>query len=759
MKVLLTLPKLVYNPTNSSITIKYAITRQTKRFFSSPPTATKENNNTVQPEAPKPNIRWFYASDVPISKPDWYNYEKIKEPESFIPFSEYDSKKLEHHYRKQTKDPIDVNEDKLFEVNLENFNISPVYWEGPVYEVRRGLWFDLDGIPLNSELTAEIEKGFNNVKPYLFDTSESDKKKKTAKGNKDKISSFNKLEKKSDDDQGKVDLEKEKDVIRLSNGQLVLFFNKNQAVIFPGDYDSALQIEVIRYFGPSPVSLLGVTHIQRGYSEALNESIFDKLPENPLPGLSDVFKQEIGSILGGGSKDSKIEDGETKTTNDNDVDDIHMQKMFESDYDLDTSKVKADREIDHLVLCIHGIGQVLGSKYESVNFTHNINILRNTMRRVFEENSDYQKLAYQDGEISTHNNRVQVLPISWRHRIGFNPQQKFDKDKPSRLPALSQINVEGIKALRDVVGDVVLDVLLFYQPRYLTQIISAVTSELNRVYKLYKERNPNFNGKVHILGHSLGSAIAFDILSGQSNSSRGPLDVEKDLEFNVENLFLLGSPVGMFKLLEEKNIKGGGRNATTKASDYVSPKCKNLYNIFHPCDPVAYRIEPLVSPQYGNFRPANVQFAVKGFNTQIKELAEFGDELTERISLATKWLTKSKPKKTSTAKSIEEKALDENALGDILKGIITDHSGSHDDEPIKLRKKEIKGSQLEPLLELNNTGRIDHSLPVGVLDFSLISAISAHISYFEDENTSGFILRELLTNREEPVEKVTVTIE
>lgn len=71
-------------------------------------------------------------------------------------------------------------------------------------------------------------------------------------------------------------------------------------------------------------------------------------------------------------------------------------------------------EIDHLVLCIHGIGQVLGSKYESINFTHNINILRNTMKRVYQENDEYKKLAYneEDSKMDTSNNRIQVLPIS-----------------------------------------------------------------------------------------------------------------------------------------------------------------------------------------------------------------------------------------------------------------------------------------------------------------------------------------------------------
>lgn len=718
------------------------------RLFSTSPALRSTKEPT--PQTVKHKVRWFYALDVPISKPEWYKYEKVKEPESFIPFSEYDSKQLEREFSKTERNLIEVNEDKLFQVDLKSLELSPIYWDGPIYEVRRGLWFSSDGMPLKAEITKEIEDGFQKLKPYTYENA-NEEYKKTTKSNKEKISAFNKL-KQGLQTETKVDLDKQKDVIRLSNGELVLYFNKDQAVIFPGDYDSEFQIDVIRYFGPKPVSLLGVNHIQRGYSEELKESFFDKLSKtNPLPGISDAFKEDFGSIIGGEKESNKSSEDEMSDVND--LDDINMQKYLESDYDLETSKLKSNREIDHLVLCIHGIGQVLGTKYESVNFTHSINVLRNTMKSVFEQNEECQKLA---GEHNRTNNRVQVLPISWRHRIDFNPQQEFDAQLPSRLPTLSQINVEGILALRDVVGDVVLDVLLFYQPRYLKEIITTVTSELNRVYKLYLKRNPDFKGKVHILGHSLGSAIAFDILSQQSGSLDGPLDINKDLAFDVDSLFLVGSPVGMFKLLEEKGIVGRGYKSSVPSQDdtFASPKCVNLYNIFHPCDPVAYRIEPLVSPSFGDFKPVDIEFAVKGLNTQFKELSNFGDELSEKISSATKWLTSSKS--DGTEKTVEEKANKENALGDIIKGVVMPEDTSQDHKGLK--KKIILGQALSKMTSLNMTGRMDYSLPLGVFDVSLVSAISAHVSYFDDVNTAGFILKELLTNRSTLVEETTVAL-
>lgn len=47
--------------------------------------------------------------------------------------------------------------------------------------------------------------------------------------------------------------------------------------------------------------------------------------------------------------------------------------------------------------------------------------------------------------------------------------------------------------------------------------------ELNRIYKLFKERNPTFEGNVFVVGHSLGSVILFDLLCHQNEDARTKL--------------------------------------------------------------------------------------------------------------------------------------------------------------------------------------------------------------------------------------------
>ncbi|CAF4335540.1 unnamed protein product, partial [Adineta steineri] len=113
--------------------------------------------------------------------------------------------------------------------------------------------------------------------------------------------------------------------------------------------------------------------------------------------------------------------------------------------------------------------------------------------------------------------------------------------------------------------------------------------------------------------HSLGSVILYDILVNQTPaneeealrneaenrntekknvciSGTGQMSIQYEkLTFPVSFFFAIGSPIAMFLTV---------RGITSLASDYVLPTCKGLLNIFHPYDPVAYRLEPLIDPKW-----------------------------------------------------------------------------------------------------------------------------------------------------------------
>lgn len=129
--------------------------------------------------------------------------------------------------------------------------------------------------------------------------------------------------------------------------------------------------------------------------------------------------------------------------------------------------------------------------------------------------------------------------------------------------------MEGVAFARSLISDLALDVLL-YQSSYRDEITRIVLGECNRIARLYRERNPLFKGKIHVMGHSLGSAILFDILCRQrdGNDNHDPLRVLPhqrrpnmstkqhglEFEFEVDDFYCLGSPIGLFQMLKGRQV-------------------------------------------------------------------------------------------------------------------------------------------------------------------------------------------------------------
>jgi hypothetical protein len=248
-----------------------------------------------------------------------------------------------------------------------------------------------------------------------------------------------------------------------------------------------------------------------------------------------------------------------------------------------------------------------------------------------------------------------------RKELDLTDADNYDEDYPN----LADITVDGVPAVRNLITDLAMDVLL-YQSAYREHIAGIVQRECNRIYNLFKERHPSFKGRVSLVGHSLGSAILFDILCRQKDHkiplsqplrhhSRGsksgatpnrqddPADFS--LDFGCESFFCLGSPIALFQMLKGRTIAARNsdegkpaespfdpdsmddpfmRTASTGSSGdnarsrdilpitVSSPKCRELYNIFHPTDPISYRIEPLISPAMASMKPQPLPYTKKG---------------------------------------------------------------------------------------------------------------------------------------------------
>ena len=78
--------------------------------------------------------------------------------------------------RKSTPPKVPVNEDYLFDVDVENRELAPAYWLGPVYEVRRGIWFYQDGSvqrPCDESLAAQLEEGYLKVTAWRLPSAQT----------------------------------------------------------------------------------------------------------------------------------------------------------------------------------------------------------------------------------------------------------------------------------------------------------------------------------------------------------------------------------------------------------------------------------------------------------------------------------------------------------------------------------------------------------------------------------------------------------
>ena len=180
----------------------------------------------------------------------------------------------------------------------------------------------------------------------------------------------------------------------------------------------------------------------------------------------------------------------------------------------------------------------------------------------------------------------------------------------------------------------------FYNCRM--EIWHALQEELNRLYEMFVQRNPYFEtngGKVSIVAHSLGCVVTYDILTGwtqdvehswynlqtrgggagiqdlkrsrrfrhPSNPQGGPQNIhatpaQSGLLFRIENFFCLGSPLAVFLSLRWRDPQN------QEYHEHILPRslCKYLYNVYHPCDPVAYRVEPIFMRFYSQIEPVHL---------------------------------------------------------------------------------------------------------------------------------------------------------
>ena len=556
--------------------------------------------------------RWFYAVDIPIRNPGRPvtseaaadGGESAPKPKSstamkFVPFSAQDSSRLENNYLNKCGTTVPVNEDYLFEVDVENRELRPVYWLGPIYEVRRGLWFTQEGShlkPCDENLAIQTEEGYRLLCPWKAFPSARAKTDPTG------------AQERSSSPAPKSAPKSRAEALshRLLGPHLskyALYTSAKDAWIQSDDIYGKVASSVFQTLTQG--AYLGGTRLIRGYHEKDKDKTKDPAASHPA---SEVRTADES----GDARKAQTQD------NGQNLEEVELELQMEVDYEVAEGETP-DRKIDHLILCVHGIGQKLGERMEGVNFVHDVNVLRRNIKQTFASAEDLRYLVSEEPngskkEAKKHDSRTQVLPVTWRTAIQFGDTDILTNKQPKpktpfleqdigsnaphlekeRLPSLSDITVEGVAPVRNIISDVLLDILLYYQPTYREKMLETITIEMNRIYVLFKKRNPTFSGTVSLFGHSLGSALAFDLLCRQDKAS----DSKLKLEFDVTALWAIGSPIGLFQLLRGKSISAlrdnddevlnspiGEDAANTFAGDDITsvptskPKVGQIYNM------------------------------------------------------------------------------------------------------------------------------------------------------------------------------------
>lgn len=706
-------------------------------------------------DCPPMRVQWFHAVDVPKRRPNPAGERKGEDkkpaaPKKYAAFSKTDSKAIEAAFqklgdeehavevgRKELSEGIDtrrskphnkpsmgvkddqnasavkvpVNEDYLFDVDVEARELGPAYWLGPVYDVRRGTWFYQEGAvqrPCDENLAAQLEEGYLKVKAWRFmSTNEAKQQKQRSvsqprtrptswpageepgKASSMKAAVSGSLSQKNSDPDLRVEASTKaaegaestssqpNNTYRLFGAHMssvVTYQDANTAWLLTDDFMSRMNYTMYQRFAGG--GFYAGVKMTRGYvstektPDAKDEKTTNASKNSPGQESQNKGKGEEAAAQGDDDAEEPM-DARRRTlerqvsylledTQDPAKQDEDRRRRDEREIEDDYKEQDGDeqgREIEHLILVTHGIGQRLGLRLDSVNFVHDVNTLRKTLKAVYAESPDLRAL---NAELDSHaksNCRVQVLPICWRHLLDFPKhslmQNRAEHDlgdsgfgDDDQYPSLNDITVEGVPAVRNLITDLALDILLYQSPAYKDHISRIVLEECNRIYHLFMQRNPTFNGKVSMIGHSLGSAIMFDLLCRQGRKDAHPRRDKHPmkLDFEVEDFYALGSPIGLFQMLQGRNIigrepvnrsrntsatmddpmldspalGGGGKRPTPDIDELTgempvsSPKCAQVFNIFHPTDPISYRMEPLISPMMSTLKPQPLPYTKRG---------------------------------------------------------------------------------------------------------------------------------------------------
>ncbi|XP_053319019.1 phospholipase DDHD2 [Spea bombifrons] len=205
------------------------------------------------------------------------------------------------------------------------------------------------------------------------------------------------------------------------------------------------------------------------------------------------------------------------------------------------------------------------------------------------------------------------------------------------------------------------------------------------------------------------------------------------LNFHPEIFFAWGSPIGMFLTVR------GLKRINPK---YQFPTCKRFFNIYHPFDPVAYRIEPMVNREE-EFEPMLIPHhkGRKRMHLELKEgLTRMGTDILGSLRIA--WQTFTRPPLPSLPPPTAEAA--------VLSGsdlpLAPDGKTTENEAPACVKEDP---PQIDVGM-LNGGHRFDYVLQEKPIESfnEYLFALQSHLCYWASEDTALLFLKEIYQTME-----------
>ncbi|XP_075533425.1 phosphatidic Acid Phospholipase A1 isoform X2 [Dermacentor variabilis] len=207
------------------------------------------------------------------------------------------------------------------------------------------------------------------------------------------------------------------------------------------------------------------------------------------------------------------------------------------------------------------------------------------------------------------------------------------------------------------------------------------------------------------------------------------------INFHPSCFFALGSPIAMFLVV---------RGNETLCEDFRLPTCPAFFNIFHPFDPVAYRMETLIDP---NFTACPVLIphhkGRKRMHLELKEsLSRMGSDLKQRFmdSLRYTWNSLNEFARAHRSSPAQMEAEVDRVLQE---EIIRQADAAEVESTVTV--SDLQGIEDIGVGQLNGGRRIDYVLQEKPIESfnEYLFALASHACYWESEDTVLLILKEL----------------